>query len=906
MVSLPDGRVVEANQAFLEWNALEREAVVGRTTLELGLWADPAEHDETFRQLATQGRIVQLERRFRTKSGATATGLLSARSVEVAGRLCATINVVDMSEQERVRAALRATEQGLLESEELSRRVLAAMPDVVIRTDLTGRIAFVSDVAARLAGFLNNEALIGERIFSFLGSDDAQRAERNAQAMLTHPMGRQEYRLILKGGCTLDCDVSGEVLRRADGTPYGFVYIVRDVTAQRRTERELVRRNRELVLLNEVMAASSAGLAPSSTLDLVCQELALAFDLPQAAAVLLNEERTDACAVADYAGDDHPGLPPEDALLLWDDALAEMLARHPALIVAEDARDDPRLEGVRDVLARAGTVSLLAVPLLAGGQIVGGLVLGATTRRAFTDEEVNLARRIADQAASAVSRSRMAEAHRRVVAAIEQTPESIVITDTTGRILYVNPAFERVTGYGRAEVLGGNPRVLKSGRHNDAFYRELWTTIGSGAVWHGQINNRKKDGNLFTEDAVIAPVRDGEGAVTHFIGVKRDVTRELEVEEQLRQTQKMDCIGRLAGGIAHDFNNVLLAIGGHTELACQSLPGDHPTRANLLAIQDAVHQAGLVTKQLLALARREVVEPVVADVNGLIRQLAKMLERLIGDDIALVLQLAPEVGHIRAGAGQIEQVLLNLVVNARDAMPAGGCLTVRTERVVLGAGTPPPMGLDPGRCVSISVADTGTGIPDEIREHVFEPFFTTKERGRGTGLGLATCFGIVEQNRGHISFVSRAGVGTTFTVYLSCVDAALPVHPQADTTTGVDTILVVGDEAPVRGLMAGVLRRHGYRVLEMETVEQARSHVKADGSAVRLLIADGATVGPKEPPVVATLRSACPTARVLYVSDQPIVPSAEPSGSQPRVHVLRRPFGPADLAAKVREVLDAP
>ena len=271
----------------------------------------------------------------------------------------------------------------------------------------------------------------------------------------------------------------------------------------------------------------------------------------------------------------------------------------------------------------------------------------------------------------------------RLMTAIEQTPESIVITDAKGCILYVNPVFEQVTGYSRAEAVGQNPRLLKSDKQDETFYRELWARISAGEVWRGRFINKKKNGALFTEDAVIAPVRDEMGAVTNYIAIKRDITHELELEEQYRQTQKIDSIGRLAGGVAHDFNNILAVICGHTDLALMQLSPDAPLRSNLECIQESAERAANLTRQLLAFARRQVIEPRPINLNELIVNLNKMLHRLIGEDIRLVTQTTPDLGQIKADPGQIEQVLLNLVVNARDAMPEGGTLNIHTDNVTL-------------------------------------------------------------------------------------------------------------------------------------------------------------------------------------------------------------------------------
>lgn len=360
---------------------------------------------------------------------------------------------------------------------------------------------------------------------------------------------------------------------------------------------------------------------------------------------------------------------------------------------------------------------------------------------------------------------------RRLSTAIEQTVECVIITDTEGTILYVNPAFEHVTGYTYAEVIGQNPRILKSGQHDAAFYKELWSTLRAGENWHGRFVNKKKDGTLFTVNASISPVRDDTGNIVNYVDVQRDITHELELEQQYFQGQKMEAVGRLASGVAHDFNNVLTAITGYTELMLDALDENEPSYQYLVEIQKAIDRASSLTRQLLIFSRKQAIQPQTLDLNELLRNVEKMLRRLIGEDIELRAIFDPEIGCIWADAGQLEQVIINLAVNARDAMPMGGQLTIKTADVVLDdASIREYTSLRPGSYVCLSVQDTGVGMDEDVRLHAFEPFFTTKEAGKGTGLGLATVHGIVQQCGGEIILHSQPGQGTMFEIYLPQVD----------------------------------------------------------------------------------------------------------------------------------------
>jgi two-component system cell cycle sensor histidine kinase/response regulator CckA len=355
--------------------------------------------------------------------------------------------------------------------------------------------------------------------------------------------------------------------------------------------------------------------------------------------------------------------------------------------------------------------------------------------------------------------------------AIEQAGEQIVITDLDGVIQYCNPAFERITGYSKEEAVGAHPSLLKSGKHNTDFYDELWTTITNGEVWTGHFLNKKKDGSLYEEDATISPIRGASGKITGFVAVKRDVTQTLELMRQLLQSQKLESIGRLAGGVAHDFNNLLTVINGYSDFLITSLDRTHPLWSSADEIRKAGERAASLTKQLLAFSRKQVIEPRPLDLNTTIRGSEQMLQRLIGEDITLTARLDPFLGQVMADPEQIHQVILNLVINARDAMPSGGRLDITTENVEV---TSEEASIQPdakmGRYVMMIVTDSGTGMDENTRQRIFEPFFTTKERDKGTGLGLATVYGVVRQNGGWISVSSEPRVGTSFKLCFPRID----------------------------------------------------------------------------------------------------------------------------------------
>ena len=344
--------------------------------------------------------------------------------------------------------------------------------------------------------------------------------------------------------------------------------------------------------------------------------------------------------------------------------------------------------------------------------------------------------------------------------AISQVDAMIVITDAAGTMQYVNPAFETVTGYTRGEALGRSTSILKSGEHDGSFYRDLWDTISSGKAWKGTFVNKRKDGTRFTEEATISPVFDERGAIVNYVAAKHDRTREMLLESQLRQAQKMESVGRLAGGVAHDFNNMLQVIGSYVELSLELAAPDGTLYGYLEQVQAAVKRSADLTGQLLAFARKQTTSPRVLALNDAVASSLKILQRLIGEDVELA--WAPGAGgpSVKMDPTQLYQVLANLAINARDAIAGVGRLTIETNVAFLDEEfcALHPEGM-PGPYALLAVSDTGRGMDKETQAHIFEPFFTTKKVGEGTGLGLATVYGIVKQNNGFIIVQSEPGQG---------------------------------------------------------------------------------------------------------------------------------------------------
>jgi len=414
-------------------------------------------------------------------------------------------------------------------------------------------------------------------------------------------------------------------------------------------------------------------------------------------------------------------------------------------------------------------------------------------------------------------------------------------------------------------------------------------------------------------------VHRGEaGKPVRMIGLVADITERKQAEatlkateDQLRQAQKMEAVGQLAGGVAHDFNNLLTVITGYTDLLMSDLPAGAPMLADLEEIRTAAERAAWLTRQLLAFSRRQILAPQVLDLNVLIGNVEKMLHRLIGEDVAMKTELAPALARIKADPGQIEQIVMNLAVNARDAMPMGGRLTIEADTVLLDDSYPKKSAVvPPGRYVLLAVSDTGCGMDVETQKRIFEPFFTTKEAGKGTGLGLSTVYGIVKQSNGFIWVYSEPGLGTTFKVYFPAVDEDVqPVKPKprlSQQRMGVETILLVEDAAPLRGLAKKVLELGGYTVLAAGNLDEALKMAEGCHWGIHLLLTDVIMPGGSGPDVADRLKERCPELKILYMSGYTGTAMAHQGILKSGSPLLQKPYSPAALLQQVRELLDAP
>jgi PAS domain S-box-containing protein len=603
----------------------------------------------------------------------------------------------------------------------------------------------------------------------------------------------------------------------------------------------------------------------------------------------------------------------EFATLPYDQGLAGgvFVSRAPAFVA--EVTTDPRLTN-RRLATEAGLHAFAGLPLVAGERAMGVLALFFAERREFTDEERELMGLLADHAAIAIRNARLYEEARTsrdfLQSIAENSVDAIVTTDIHGRITYLSPGGQEMFGYTAAEAVGTQVADYYRGGPDEA--RAIMHRLRlEGRIGSYETAMRRKAGGWVDATASLSLLRDASGLVVGTVGIVKDVTERRMLEEHLRQSQKMDAVGRLAGGVAHDFNNILTVVLGRSEMLLQRMDSDNPLARDVRLIAQTGERAMALTRQLLAFSRKQVLQPRVIDLRTVVADMKQMLCRLIGEHIELHTVQGPGLGLVRVDPGQLEQVILNLVVNARDAMTRGGDLTIETANAEIGEVLPRLPELRPGRYVRLAVSDTGVGIDAATQARIFEPFFTTKAVGQGTGLGLATVYGIVTQSGGHIGVASEPGRGTRFEIHFPRVDAvavtpaeARPVRGSAP--RGSETVLLVEDDESVRDLTREILQGQGYHVFVAPHPGEALLFCERFAAPIHLLVTDVVMPQMSGRELADRLQRLHGEMRVLYMSGYTDDAILHHGVREAEMALLQKPFTPDGLARRVREVLDAP
>lgn len=544
------------------------------------------------------------------------------------------------------------------------------------------------------------------------------------------------------------------------------------------------------------------------------------------------------------------------------------------------------------------------VPVKHEGKVLGVINLYLEDGYAGNELDIEFLQNIAMLVSDALVLEKLSEREHLITMAIEESGEGVVIADREGIIEYVNPAFERITGFSKDDVM----RESLLTNIKCAIGENICSIVKSGSLWSGIFKGKRMDGRDYYEYLSITPVKDEKGEITKYVYIGRDITRERSLEEQLRQSQKMEVIGKFAGGIAHDFNNILTAIIGYGEILMDEMKEGDPLRSYVEAIRSSTERAASLTRSLLAFSRRQEITLKPVNLNEVIRGVEKLLLRLIGEDIQLRTVLSEESLTVLADAGQVEQILLNLATNARDAMPEGGTLTIETGAADIDKEyVEEHIFAKPGPHAVLSVSDTGIGMDEETRQKIFEPFFTTKGVGKGTGLGLSVVHGIIKQHDGNINVYSEQGIGTTFKIFLPLIKAGVEEIKPVDTVPpigGTETVLLAEDDHAVRKLIKEVLLRHGYKVMEAVDGEDAIRVFVENRDKIDILLLDIIMPEIKGTEAYEEITKISPEIKVLFMSGYTEEVIYRKGVFEKGLSFISKPVSPQEILKKIREVLD--
>ncbi len=788
------------------------------------------------------------------------------------------------------------------------RKAIAASGEAVFLTDRKGIFTFVNPGFTALYGHAAAE-VVGKFTPRLLkgGAMEPEFYDRFWATLLSGQEVRAELRNKRKDGTLVDVATSANPILDGDGHILGFLGIQRDITERKRNEALLAGQKRVLEMIGR-------GEALRETLTALLQVVeAQSADMP-CSICLLDADGTHLRHGA------APSLPADYTRALDGFANGGSAGSYGAAafrgeaVFVEDIASGPLWVEHRELALRHGLRACWSTPIFdVERRVLGSFAMYSRRPALPSAQHLRLIEMATQTAAIAISRLeaeaalRKSEARYRTL--FDRNLAGVYRATPAGRILECNDAFARIFGYGsRDDLLGTSPVALyPTPAAREAFVEVLET---ERIVLNHEFEGRGRDGQTvwLLENAHLV-AEPGAGEVIE--GTLVDVTAHKTLEAQLQQAHKLEAIGQLAGGVAHDFNNILGVILGYGTLALRDLGSEHPVHSRIDQMLKAAERAARLTRQLLAFSRKQVMQPKLLDINRIVAETHKMLSRLIGEHIAIVVRPAPGLGTVNADPGQIEQIILNLALNARDAMPKGGSLTLETANVDLdedycAAHRP----ATPGRYVMLAISDTGVGMDAETQDRIFEPFFTTKPEGEGTGLGLATVYGIVKQSGGYIWVYSEPGRGTTFKVYLARVDEpadnALAAGPPAERSRGNETILLVEDTAPLREVTREMLEESGYTVLLASDGEQALARASEREGPIHLLLTD--VVMPKlgGGDLAERLSALRPAMRVLYMSGHTSAAISHHGVFHEGVRLLEKPFNSDELARALRETLDRP
>ena len=918
LVHTCDGRMIEVNNAFVDMFGFSREEVMGRTSTELNMWGDPRDRERMIELLHSEGkgRVQNRETVARRRNGELFPVLYSATVLQGTVPELLQVTLRDIAEQRKLENERKRSDA--FRSRLIS--IIESSDDAIISKSLDGIIVSWNRGAEKLFGYSARE-VVGKSILILFPDDRIDEEKKIIDRIKQGEIIKNfDTVRIMKTGKPIHVAVTISPLRDSDGKVIGASKIARDITELKQAEERIYQLNRVYAMLSEINQLIVRERNMATLLEMVCkmavekgQFISAFIDAQQGLQHLLGAFPEKGFGKCLGVGCMHPKNDCGFISLVW------ATGQHQ---VCNDVESDVRMAPCRASLIQAGCYACASFPLKIDGITVGVLAFYAHEKNCFDAEELRLLNGLSEDIGFALSayrqeverriaESQWRESEARFLQVVENIQEVFWMTDVDrNQILYVSPAYEKIWGY-PCESLYKDPSSWWKSIHPDERDRayQANSKIQATGKYDEIFRIVRADGSeRWIHDRAFIVTHPSDG-LQRIVGTAQDITDQRGLEEQLRQVQKMEAVGQLAGGVAHDFNNILAAIMMQAQFMAESKAITQEVSDGLQEILTSTRRAANLTRQLLLFSRKQMMQSRNLDLNEIVTNITKMLQRLIGATIQLRLNLHPAALMTFADPGMIDQVVMNLVVNARDAMPQGGQLCIETlEGDVLPEMIPVGSDAVPGRYVSFNVVDTGVGIPPENIAKIFEPFFTTKEVGKGTGLGLATVFGIVRQHHGFVKVTSVVGEGTTFSVYLPAVQSPAQVKAKnrEERQTGSETILLVEDDDTLRTVTRSVLVQQGYKVLEAVNGVEAIKVWELYQNEIDLLLTDlvmPAGLGGLE--VAKRLQQDKPSIKVIFVSGY----SADLAGKQIDLKLgenfLQKPFDASVLLAVIRQNLDA-